>query len=136
MSVIWVSKGQFGLFSSLITYHLKYPKFLNSTRLAHCFHFTSLKYFNFLWDPYLSTWSEWDEKGGKKNELRWERRKGRKKKRTGMRKAKRKKKKERNNKLKKKKEKWKKKDKKKRRVKSKVATGESLIMCVFTKMPS
>ena len=43
---------------SLITHHLKYPNFLNPTHLAHIFSFSSLTLFYFLWDPYLSNWSE------------------------------------------------------------------------------
>ena len=40
----------------MVTHHssLKIPKFSNSTRLAHIFNFSSLKFFYFLWDPYLS----------------------------------------------------------------------------------
>ena len=34
--------------SLLITHHLKYPNFLNPTRLAHIFSFSSLKFFYYL----------------------------------------------------------------------------------------
>ena len=44
-------------FSSLINHHLKYLNFLHPTHLAHIFNFSSLNFFYFLWDPYLSTMS-------------------------------------------------------------------------------
>ena len=45
-------------FSSLVTHHLKYPNFLNPTRLAHIFSFSSLKIFYCLWDPCLTPHSD------------------------------------------------------------------------------
>ena len=55
-----VHNGLFGkkkkCHSIFITHHssLKIPQFPNSTRLAHIFNFSSLKFFYFLWDSYLS----------------------------------------------------------------------------------
>ena len=44
-------------YSSLNTHHIKYPNFLYPTCLAHVFSFSSLNFFYFLWNPYLSTMS-------------------------------------------------------------------------------
>ena len=46
-------------FSSLVTHHslLKIPQFSIPTCLAHVFNFSSLNFFYFLWDSYLSNMS-------------------------------------------------------------------------------